>query len=85
MRAWLALGGTLRAMSEHTVRDVLRASGVEWPHNVTRHSYVSHAVMLHGAKDVAMRAGHSEDMLFRHYRALVTRQQAEAYFAIRPA
>jgi integrase len=84
LSAWLALGGHLRPMSPDSVRRVIRASGVEWKDNVTRHSFVSYAVALRGAKDTAMQAGHSEDMLFAHYRALVTMENARQFWNVLP-
>lgn len=86
LRAWLALGGILPlGNSGQRMSALVKASGVPWPNNATRHSFVSYSVALHGAKDTALRAGHSEDMLFQHYRALVTKADAEAFWAIRPA
>lgn len=86
LRAWLALGGHLPlGDAGNRTRLFIKACGVAWPHNVTRHSFVSYAVARDGAKGTALRAGHSEDMLFRHYRALVTKADAESYFSILPA
>lgn len=83
--AFLALGGTLRPMSPNRIRAVVKASGVAWPHNVTRHSFVSYHLGHFGsAGKTAVEAGHSEAMLFRHYRALVTPSDAAAFWALRP-
>lgn len=86
LRAWLALGGELRPLSPNTVQRVVRASGVRWPHNVTRNSFVSYAAAQPGAGAgaVAIEAGHSEAILFRHYRALATPNQAAEFWSIRP-
>lgn len=85
LAAWLALGGTLRALSPNTIKAALRGCGVDWPHNVTRHSFVSyHLGAFESAGRTAIEAGHSEGMLFRHYRALVSREQAIAFWAVRP-
>jgi len=85
LRAWLELGGTLRGIRPSTVREVIRSSGVGWPQNVTRHSWCSYHLALHESPGkTALEAGHSEAMLFGHYRELVTRESARAYFAIRP-
>lgn len=85
LRAWLALGGVLRPMSPNTVKSVIRSSGVPWPHNVTRHSFVSyHLAAGSNAGKTAVEAGHSESVLFRHYRALVTARQAAEFWAIVP-
>ncbi len=83
--AFLALGGELRAMSPNRIRGVVLKSGIPWPHNVTRHSFVSYHLGHFGsASKTAVEAGHSEAMLFRHYRALVTPSAAAAFWAIRP-
>lgn len=83
--AFLALGGELRAMSPNRIRGVALKSGIPWPHNVTRHSFVSYHLGHFGsASKTAVEAGHSEAMLFRHYRALVTPSAAAAFWALRP-
>lgn len=85
LRAWLDLGGVLRPMSPMTVRRIIKLSGVEWPPNVTRHSYVSyHLAVSKSSGATALEAGHSEQMLFSNYRALVTPASAAEYWAIVP-
>jgi integrase len=85
LRAWLSLGGVLRPMSPNTVQGVIRKSGVPWPHNVTRHSFVSyHMAAGLNAGRTAVEAGHSEAVLFRHYRALVTAKQSAEFWSISP-
>lgn len=83
--AFLELGGELVPMSPNRIREVVKASGVHWPHNVTRHSFVSYHLGHFGnAGKTAVEAGHSEAMLFRHYRALVTPSSAASFWALRP-
>ena len=85
LRAWLALEGELRAVSPMTVRAVIRQSKVDWHHNVTRHSFVSyHLAQFQNAAKTALEAGHTEQMLFAHYRELVTPTTAAEFWAIRP-
>ena len=85
LAAWLALGGTLRPIGPMSVRRVIKLSGVACPHNVTRHSFVSyHLAMWENAGKTALEAGHSEQMLFNHYRELVDSETAAAFWAIRP-
>jgi integrase len=60
----------------------LKESGIKWPANVLRHSFCSYAVALHGFVWTAEQADHSEVMLKKHYREVVTREAAERYFAI---
>lgn len=60
----------------------------EWENNDTRHSFGSYHYALHGdAIRTAGQMGHkqNDDMLFSHYRTLVTKEQAADYFGILPA
>lgn len=86
LAAWLALGGELRPLSPNTLKRVVRASGVAFPHNVTRHSWCSyHLAHFENAGRTALEAGHAEAILFRHYRALVTPEASQSWWALRPA
>jgi integrase len=72
-----------------TTRDLVRQakarSGVRFGQSALRHSFASHHLALHGdAARTALECGHSEQTLFRHYRELVTKEDAEAYFAVSP-
>lgn len=85
LRAWLALDGKLGPIGDMTIRAVIRASKVEWHHNVTRHSFVSyHLAQFQNAAKTALEAGHTEQMLFAHYRELVTQAQATEFWSIKP-
>lgn len=85
LRAWLDLEGTLPGDQEKRVSKVVLASGVEWPRNVTRHSFVSyHLAQFQSAGKTALEAGHSEQMLFQHYREVVTPADAIAFWGIVP-
>jgi integrase len=58
-----------------------------WEANAMRHSFGSYHYALHGNPlETSRLLGHraSDQVLFDHYRALATKAQAEAYFAIRP-
>jgi len=62
-----------------------RRAGVARRRNGLRHSFVSYRMALTGdAARVAMESGHSEAMLFAHYRALVAPEVARAWFGIFP-
>jgi hypothetical protein len=53
--------------------------------NGLRHSFCSYRLaQTNNAAQVALEAGNSPTMIFRHYRELVTPAQAEAWFSIRP-
>lgn len=90
LRAWLDLGGSLPL---HDISNTWRwftaklekAHGVPWPHNVTRHSFCSyHLQQFQNAGKTAIEAGHTEQMLFAHYRELVTPAAAAEYWSIMP-
>jgi integrase len=86
LRAWLAVGGSLPVTNR--VRRYYRVrseAGVPWAHDVTRHSFVTyHLAWGRSAAQTALEAGHTEAVLFRHYREVVTADQAAQFWAIRP-
>jgi integrase len=56
-----------------------------WPHNVLRHSYISYRLAhIQNANQVALEAGNSPTIIFKHYRELVSLESAEQWFAIKP-
>jgi integrase len=80
--------------SEHTndyqlrFRELLgHAKFTDWEANAMRHSFGSYHYALHGNPlETSRQLGHkaSDQVLFDHYRALATKEQAQAYFAITP-
>jgi integrase len=57
-----------------------------WKHNGLRHSFCSYRLaVVQDAAQVALEAGNSPSMLFRHYRELVTKEQGLEWFGIVPA
>jgi integrase len=91
LRLWLDLGGVLPLRDVNNrmrlfVAALAKQHAIEWPHNVTRHSFCSYHIAHFGnAGKTAMEAGHSEQMLFTHYRELVTPEVARAFWQIVPA
>lgn len=84
LAAWLAIPGNL-PVSERRMRAALAGVPVPWPSNVTRHSWATYRLGATGnAAGTAMEAGHSEAMLFGHYRELSTPEAAAAFWSIRP-
>jgi hypothetical protein len=83
---WLKLGGELPLRDLNTrLSRVGKLSGVPWSANVTRHSFCSyHLARFRNAASTALEAGHSEAMLFAHYRELVTEQDAAEFWSIVP-
>ena len=85
LRAWLDIGGAFPFLNCRARREaVSRAAGVSWPANCLRHSFVSYSFPVLGARETAIQAGHSESVLFAHYRELVTPEDAARFWAIRP-
>jgi len=65
--------------------ELSRQAGVPWKQNALRHSFISYR--LAGIQDVnrvALEAGNSPQMIFRHYRELATPEQARSWFAVAP-
>src|SRR5437764_13348224 len=75
-------------VSEHAADRAIaqaKASGIEWPNNVLRHSYATYRLaQCQDAARVALEMGNSPQMLFRNYRELVDEQDAAAWFSIVP-
>lgn len=56
-----------------------------WKKNALRHSFISYRVAaIQNVAQVALEAGNSPQMIFRHYRELVTEQEAKVWFSIMP-
>ncbi|MHC5066928.1 MAG: tyrosine-type recombinase/integrase, partial [Planctomycetota bacterium] len=67
------------------VSALAKECGLEWPRNVLRHSFITYRIAaVQSAEQVALEAGNSPDVIFKHYRELVTEDQAGEWFGIRP-
>jgi integrase len=67
-------------------QDTAKAAGVEWKSNALRHSYASYRFALtNDAGRVAGECGNSAAVVHRHYRELVKKTAAEAWFAVKPS
>lgn len=56
-----------------------------WKHNALRHSFISYRVAaVKNIAEVSLEAGNSPQMIFQHYREVVTADEAKAWFAIMP-
>lgn len=86
LKAWLKVPGVEFGGADLIDRRaaVCRTAGVVWQKNCHRHSFCSYMLELHGPRETARAANHSEGMLFAHYAHKVTRKDAEAFFALRP-
>jgi integrase len=59
--------------------------GFAWQDNGLRHSFISYRLaILHDTARVALEAGNSPEVIFGHYRELVTPETAKAWFAVQP-
>jgi integrase len=67
------------------LRNAADNAGVKWKQNALRHSFISYRLAeIQDVNRVALEAGNSPQMIFRHYRELATPEQARTWFAIAP-
>lgn len=60
---------------------VARKEKPPWPQNALRHSFVSyHVAAMQDAARTALEAGHSQEILFKHYRQLATEDEAAEFW-----
>ena len=68
---------------------VRRACGLwkeDWPADGTRHTFASNHLAVYGTDATKEALGHgNHEMLFKHYRVLVKRAEAEEFFGLSPA
>jgi integrase len=58
---------------------------IKWKQNALRHSFISYRLAeIQDVNRLALEAGNSPQMIFRHYRELATPEQAATWFAIVP-
>jgi integrase len=90
LRAWIEplqrKGKVVRtALLHREVTALTRALKLEWPRNVLRHSFISYRIAkVKSADQVALEAGNSAAIIFKHYRELATEAKADAWFGILP-
>ena len=70
---------------EDAIQRLATRAGVTWKHNALRHSFISYRVaQTQNIPQTALEAGNSPAMINRHYRELVTPEEAKVWFAIKP-
>ena len=75
----------LRAETTRMEKRVADAAGITWKHNALRHSFGSYRLaQIKNAAEVSLEMGNSPQMVFKHYRELVTPKNAAAWWAIEP-
>ena len=87
LRGWLSLGGSLPIKNKRKrLKAIREAARVKWGQDIMRHTFASYHLAYHGSPDrTAHELGHRDtNMLFRHYRQLVTREEAEKFWVITP-
>lgn len=87
LKEWLAVRGVQIGPKNirrrlHFIRSKVKK--LTWSHDVMRHTFCSYALPKFGAKDTAAWAGHSEQILFAHYRERVKPKEVELFWAITP-
>ena len=72
--------------SRRAYRKVRERAGVTWSSDIMRHTFGSyHLAQSRNAAETSLQMGHTTtDVLFNHYRSLVTNEQAERFWNIRP-
>jgi len=83
---WLRLGGDMPPKNwQARLNRVRKASGVNWGHDIMRHSFASYHLAAHQSADqTALEMGNSPQILFAHYRELVKKEDAEEFWKIMP-
>ena len=90
LKEWLlphvGSGKIVQVPNDQRLRPLTKTLEFEWPRNVLRHSYISYRIaIVKSAEQVALEAGNSPAIIFRHYRELATEEQAAEWFNIRPS
>ncbi len=69
--------------AQHAARE--KCEGFKWAKNGLRHSFISYRLaILHDTARVALEAGNSPQVIFSHYRELVTPEAAQMWFDVKP-
>jgi integrase len=85
--AWLVedVNHAFAEMAKKEGKDAKEATKLKWKHNGLRHSCISYRVAeIQNANQVALEAGNSPAMIFKHYRELVRPADAMKWFAVTP-
>lgn len=88
LRAWLDLGGDLPVKNLRRRFELARKKARlfdSWVQDVMRHTFASHYLPVFGGEATIAAMGHGDfQMLFRHYRALITKAQADEFWKLTP-
>ncbi len=87
LKEWLAIRplGVIRNKRKRLNR-ILKLTQLTWQPDIMRHSFASYHLAYHCSADkTAHELGHRDTgMLYRHYRQLVKREDAEVFWAVKP-
>ena len=73
------------AMAKEEGKDPATVKKFAWKHNGLRHSFCSYRLAaIKNTAQVALEAGNSPQMIFQHYRQVVTESEASKWFSIGP-
>jgi hypothetical protein len=71
--------------ADQAMRRFHQSIGFKWKRNALRHSYISYRLaLIADTARVALECGNSPDVIFKHYRELVTPEEAGKWFSIMP-
>lgn len=85
LKAWLVKGVEYGIKNpKRRLARVRALAKVPWPHDVLRHTFCSYALPKHGASLTAQWAGHSEQVLYAHYRERVKPKEVEKFWVLTP-
>lgn len=96
LQKWLDLGGNLPPKNLRRRWEAVRIKSglverrpngelVGWQQDWLRHTFASAWLAMHGAESTIQQLGHGDyDMLFGHYRTLMTKDDAEKIFSLTP-
>lgn len=66
-------------------RELAKTLKIKWPNNALRHSYASYRMAsTDNAQKVSSEMGNSPQIIYRNYRKLVTKSEAEEWFSVSP-
>jgi len=88
LKNWLRIAESLPKKNLRRRREiVIRQANVDWTHDIMRHTYASYHLAYHQSADkTALEMGHRDtQMLFRHYRSVVSKDEAAKFWKIEPA
>lgn len=89
--AWLlphrqAAGPICSNLAMDRIRDICRTAKLDLADNGLRHSFISARVVVTGdIPATSLEAGNTPTMIHQHYRELLRKDEAEAWFAVAPA